>query len=155
MNYFDITIVNAENRENMFPLLKLADDSEDKIREYIHEGELYEVSQNNQTVGAILLTFPAKHEVEIKNMALIHTKRGQGIGKKLIQDVCTIYRRKGYLSMIVGTANSSIGNLAFYQKAGFRFNAIKKDFFNSYKEPIMEYGIQAVDMIILKKSLYK
>lgn len=150
---YDICFVDSGNRENLFPLLKLADDSEDKIREYIHEGELYKITQDYETVGVILFTFPAEGQVEIKNMALIHTKRGDGMGKELIQKFSISYKRKGYTSMIVGTANSSIGNIAFYQKAGFRFDTIKKDFFSSYNEPIVEYGIQATDMVMLKKNI--
>lgn len=55
--------------------------------------------------------------------------------------------------MIVGTANSSIGNLAFYQKVGFRITEVKKDFFSKYPEPIFENGIQALDMIMFEKNL--
>ena len=55
--------------------------------------------------------------------------------------------------MIVGTANSSIDNIAFYQKLGFRMAEIKRDFFKAYPTPIFENGIIALDMIVFEKEL--
>ena len=55
--------------------------------------------------------------------------------------------------MIVGTANSSIDNIAFYQKLGFRMAEIKRDFFKAYPTPIFENGIRALDMIVFEKEL--
>lgn len=55
--------------------------------------------------------------------------------------------------MKVGTANSSISNIAFYQKAGYRLDSIQHDFFSNYKEPIFENGIQAIDLLYFSKEL--
>jgi hypothetical protein len=55
--------------------------------------------------------------------------------------------------MIVGTTNSSIDNIAFYQKLGFRMAEIKRDFFKAYLTPIFENGIRALDKIVFKKEL--
>ncbi len=63
-------------------------------------------------------------------------------------------RERGYHRIIVGTGNSSIDNLAFYQKLGFRFRSVVRDFFTlHYPEPIFEHGIQWCDMIILDLDL--
>jgi hypothetical protein len=44
--------------------------------------------------------------------------------------------------------------LALYQKLGFVKSEIKKNFFlENYTELIIENGIQAVDMIILKRGV--
>ena len=54
----------------------------------------------------------------------------------------------------LGTGNSSIRNLAFYQKVGFRFQSVLRDFFvEYYEEPIFENGIPCKDMVILDMDL--
>lgn len=129
MNNDKVQFTKANDRERMLPFLKLADDSENMIRDYIQEGELYEIVVDDQTVGIILFTFTARDIVEIKNMALVNSMRRKGMGREVIKRFSEHYKKSGYSYMIVGTANSSIGNLAFYQKAGFRFDHIKRDFF--------------------------
>lgn len=54
----------------------------------------------------------------------------------------------------VGTGNSSISQLAFYQKCGFRIVGVDKDFFKRhYEERIIENGIECIDMIRLNIDL--
>ncbi|WP_248736981.1 GNAT family N-acetyltransferase [Neobacillus rhizosphaerae] len=79
--------------------------------------------------------------------------RGNGLGKLVVKEAFHLYKNKGLDKMIVGTANSSIDNLAFYQKLGFRMVEIKKDFFKNYPEPIFENGIRALDMVMFEKDL--
>jgi GNAT superfamily N-acetyltransferase len=63
-------------------------------------------------------------------------------------------RLRGYKKMTVGTGNSSVGNLYFYQKAGFRLVSLVRDFFVlHYDEPIFEHGLQCRDLLILEMSL--
>ncbi|MCH6269112.1 GNAT family N-acetyltransferase, partial [Neobacillus citreus] len=105
------------------------------------------------TAGVMLFTFHPDHVVEIKNMAISEKYQGMGIGKMAIKESFEVYRSRGFNKMIVGTANSSIANLAFYQKAGFRMSEIKKDFFKKYPDPIYENGIRALDMVLFEKNL--
>ncbi|MFD2132129.1 GNAT family N-acetyltransferase [Pseudogracilibacillus auburnensis] len=144
--------VSTENRSAYLNLLLLADESEEIINEYIHEGEMFAIEYENKIVGVALFTFPIELVVELKNIAIDPNYRGKGIGKLILSDACTIYQNRGYSKMIVGTANSSIENIAFYQKAGFRMSEIKKDFFKKYPKPIYENGIQALDMIMFEKK---
>lgn len=89
----------------------------------------------------------------MKNIALDGASRGKGIGRALIEDGIFRYTALGFRRMVVGTANSSIGNLAFYQKCGFRMSHIRRDFFLSYPEPIWENGIRAIDMVMFERGL--
>ena len=75
------------------------------------------------------------------------------MGKRVLELVTDYLKEKEYKEIIVGTANSSIGNLIFYQKCGFRFYEVKKDFFFSYPNPIIENGLRAYDMVMLKKKI--
>lgn len=54
-------------------------------------------------------------------------------------------------SIEIGTGNSSIQELALYQKCGFRLKEIIHDYFvDNYDEPIFENSIQCRDMVLLQ-----
>jgi aminoglycoside 6'-N-acetyltransferase I len=89
-------------------------------------------------------------------MAISELFQGNGFGKQLLQFAEEISQQSGYKKLIIGTGNSSIAQLALYQKAGFEIVRIEKDFFvKNYKQPIMENGIPCKHMIILEKELNK
>lgn len=145
--------VEWDQRLSFFDLLLLADESEEIVNKYILEGEMYSIKYEGATAGVMLFTFHPDHVVEIKNMAISEKYQGMGIGKMAIKKSFEVYRSRRFNKMIVGTANSSIANLAFYQKAGFRMSEIKKDFFKKYPDPIYENGIRALDMVLFEKNL--
>jgi ribosomal protein S18 acetylase RimI-like enzyme len=145
--------VEQDNRHLFMELLLLADESEKIVKEYINLGDMFSILYKGETAGVILFTLHPGKIVEVKNMALAENFRGMGMGKAILQKAFSIYQAKGMQKMIVGTANSSIANLAFYQKAGFRMSEIKKDFFKKYPEPIYENGIRALDMVVFEKNL--
>lgn len=134
--------VAAGHRQPLLPLLILADESEEIVRTYIDEGTMYEIAMDGQVVGVVQVIGD-----EIKNLAIARGNQGKGLGKKAIK----LLQEQPHVSrLVVGTANSSIDNLAFYQKCGFRFSDIRRDFFLQYPEPIFENGIRALDMLMLE-----
>lgn len=139
-------------REKLLDLLLLADEDQDVVMGYINEGKLFEINENNKRAGVIQI-IECEGYYEIKNIAVIPELQGQGIGKKALRFVERISYDDGAQIMKVGTANSSISNIAFYQKAGYRLDSITHDFFTDYKEPIFENGIQAIDMLYFAKEL--
>jgi len=139
-------------REKLLDLLLLADEDQDVVMSYINEGKLFEINENNKRAGVIQI-LECEGYYEIKNIAVIPELQGQGIGKKALRFVERISYDDGAQIMKVGTANSSISNIAFYQKAGYRLDSITHDFFTDYKEPIFENGIQAIDMLYFSKEL--
>jgi hypothetical protein len=56
-------------------------------------------------------------------------------------------------AVVVGTANSSLDNIRFYQKCGFRMDSIRKDFFSYFGRPVYEDGILIQDMLMLRYAL--
>lgn len=148
-----IIAVAKEMREKHLPLLLEADPNEAIVREYLHTGDLFLIKRDQHVIGVCLFTSPKSHTIELKNIAIKSTIRNQGYGKTVIQQASIYYKQKGYREMIVGTANSSIDNIAFYQKLGFRLFDIDPDFFTKYPEPIYENGILARDRLIFVKSL--
>ncbi|ALC80245.1 MULTISPECIES: GNAT family N-acetyltransferase [Bacillus] len=139
------------DREKYLDYLLLADEDEQIVKQYINEGDMYSISMDGQLVGIILFVYHQQRVVELKNLALVPEWRGRGIGKAVLQKTFDIY--KGMEKIIVGTANSSIENIAFYQKAGFRMTEIRRGFFEKYAKPIFENGIQALDMVMFERNL--
>ena len=90
---------------------------------------------------------------EIMELAVAPERHGQGIGRQIVAWLIDEARRRGKRAVLVGTANSSIGNMAFYQKTGFRMDHVRKDYFWYYREPIYENGIQIRDMLVFRYDL--
>ena len=53
-------------------------------------------------------------------------------------------RQQGFKIMIVGTANSSLQNLKFYQRFGFRFGQVVSNFFNQFMKMVYRHLIWSV-----------
>ncbi|WP_445491642.1 GNAT family N-acetyltransferase [Niallia sp. 03133] len=135
-------------------LLLLADPSKELVDEYINRGECYLVFIKQQVVGAYVLLSTRPQTVELVNVVVKEEHRGKGIGKKLVLSAIQTARKNSYKTMEIGTGNSSIGQLALYQKCGFRIIGIDKDYFlRHYIEEIFENGIQCRDMIRLSLDL--
>ncbi|MGX7395498.1 GNAT family N-acetyltransferase [Carnobacterium mobile] len=141
------------DRKKYLELFLIADESEEMVALYLNEGEADLIQLKGKTVGVVLFTFPDPQSVEVKNIAILQKHQNNGFGKQVLAIATDRYAAKGFHFLLVGTANSSISNIAFYQKAGFRLDSIKKDFFLHYSEVIIEDGIQAKDMLVFKKDL--
>lgn len=137
-----------------FELLLLADPSQEMVEEYLAIGECRVAEMAGEIVGVYVLARLDVETTELMNVAVHERLHGQGIGKRLIGDAIQTARKLGYQSLEVGTGNSSIGQLALYQKCGFRVEGVIKDFFiDNYDEEIFENGIQCRDMIRLTRGL--
>ena len=135
-------------------LLLLADPSKEFVLEYMKRGECFVAEIEQQTVGIYVLLPTRPKTVELVNVAVAVKQQGRGIGKQLIVNAMKTAKAKGYKTIEIGTGNSSIGQLALYQKCGFRIIGVDLDFFvRHYSEEIFENGIQCKDMIRLAKDL--
>ncbi|MGM0845201.1 MAG: GNAT family N-acetyltransferase [Bacillota bacterium] len=141
------------NRKDYLQLLLMADESKEAIEKYIFDGDMFSIYYQNKLAGVILFTAVDESTMELKNFALVPEFRRKGIGKAAIEEGLALYKNQEKKTIIVGTANSSIDNIVFYQKAGFRMYEIKKDFFLNYPDPITENGISGLDMIMFKIEL--
>lgn len=135
-------------------LLLEADPSESLVRAYCESGWCMIGEQEDSVVGVYVLLALSETTVEIKNIAVSENSRGQGYGRQLIQHALGEAAQRGFEVVEIGTGNSSFGQLALYQKCGFRMHAIDFDFFRrNYPEPIFENGIECRDMIRLRCTL--
>jgi ribosomal protein S18 acetylase RimI-like enzyme len=137
-----------------YDLLLKADPSKDNIDRYIIDSVIYTAEFKQQTVGCCVLCNVDHETIEIKNIVVDERFQGRGIGTLLLDDAIQKAKSKGFKKIIIGTGNSSIGQLYLYQKVGFRISGIKVDFFReNYSEPIFENGIECRDMIVLEIEL--
>lgn len=135
-------------------LLVLADPSEEMVKEYLHRGSCFVAEEEKQVIGVYVLLPTRPGTAEIVNVAVAETHQGRGIGKKMVMDAIQRAKENNYKTIEIGTGNSSIGQLALYQKCGFRISGVDRDFFvRHYPEKIYENGILCRDMIRLSRNL--
>jgi ribosomal protein S18 acetylase RimI-like enzyme len=143
-------------RERFLPLLLLADESEQQVRSYFQRGDLYAYGAGDAAVG-IVLAIPDEHgAMELKAVAIDPGEQSRGVGKRMLVEVLDDLRRRGVRKVVVGTANAGIGQLAFYQKAGFRLSHIERDFFSparGYPAAMEDNGIRLRDMVWMDLEL--
>lgn len=130
-------------------LLLLADPSEEKIRGYLAHSVCFCAMDGQQIVGACVLIAHSAEKYELMNIAVLPDFQKKRIGSQLLQYSIHALRQIQVYELEVGTGTFGY-QLAFYQRQGFRVNAIDRDFFiTHYKEPIFEEGIQHKDMLRL------
>lgn len=144
----------SKNRPIPYDLLLLADPSREMIDSYLVDSDLYVASESGKVIGVVVLFPVDKETAEIKNLAVRPDHQGKGIGKWLLENTIDIARRKHFKRLVIGTANSSLHQLALYQKVGFKVYSLKRDFFvENYPDPIFENGMQARDLVMLEFDL--
>lgn len=150
----DLIEIDKDRRASCLNLLLIGDEDEKIVKSYINEGSLFTIVYEKKEIGVVqCLTDEEKSAVEVKNIGLKEAYRGKGIGSKVIKKLEALYECNHYSKMIVGTSDTSLGNIAFYKKAGFYQSGVKKNFFLQYVPPIYENGLQAIDMIMFEKKL--
>lgn len=140
--------INAE----ILALLLTADPDVTRINEYLIGSTILLAKEQDTVVGVAVLQSTNK-QYELINIAVSEPHQGQGIAKSLIKKVKETAKLLGAESLIVGTGNSSLSQLALYQKCGFRMHHIEQDFFKHYPEAIYENGIRCIDKLVLRASL--
>ncbi len=156
VNKGDKMEIRKLNKTDKLPieLLLLADPSREIVEEYVNRGECFVAESEQQIIGVYVLLPTRPETVELVNVAVVQEQHGRGIGKQLVMDAIQVAKTKGYKTIEIGTGNSSIGQLALYQKCGFRIVGVDLDFFvRHYPDKIFENGIQCRDMVRLSQDL--
>ncbi len=150
-------VAAGPERDAYLPLLFLADDSEEQVRAYYQHGTLFAFDvPDGRPVGMILAIDEPDGSVELKAVAVEESRHGQGFGTHMLRSVLGELRARGVGRVIVGTSSAGVGQLAYYQKAGFRLWKIERDFFSparGYPEGIEENGIPLRDMVWMDQEL--
>lgn len=144
----------AKDEEIPYPLLLLADPSKAMIDSYLPSSTIYVAEQEGKIIGVYVLLPIGPKAVEVKNIAVAEALQGQGIGKLLLSHAGHTAKAKGYRTITIGTANSSVGQIYLYQQQGFEITGVKVNYFtDNYPEPIYENGEKCVDQLILTRKL--
>lgn len=151
-----VTIREAATQEieELIPILLQAEESEAALWWSLNHlvDTVYRMDDGNTLVGAATVRWNTD-PCEIMELAIVPERHGQGLGKQLVQWLLDEGRRQRKRAILVGTANSSLSNIAFYQKAGLRMDHVRKDYFRYYREPRYENGIQIRDMLVFRYDL--
>jgi ribosomal protein S18 acetylase RimI-like enzyme len=138
-------------REALRGLFTEAEDSRVKLAAYIDRGQVLVAKAGDTVVGHLQLV-----DGEITNMAVAEAHRGRGIGRRLIAAAIDVARAESRDRLTVATAAADIGNLRFYQRAGFRLGGVERDAFTpatGYDPGIVIDGIALRDRVWLDLEL--
>lgn len=151
-----ITIRQARNDELevLMPILLLAEGSERALRWGLANlvDAIYRMDDGEHLVGAATMKW-RDDPCEIMELAIVPEFQKQGLGKQFVTWLIQQARARGKRQVLVGTANSSISNVAFYQKCGFRMDHVRQNYFWYLSEPSYENGIQIQDMLVFRFDL--
>jgi len=147
----------GSERDAYLPLMHLADDSVQQVLSYYQTGTLFVLDAADHTpVGIVLALDEPDGSVELKAVAVDESLQGRGIGTGMLLAALEELRTRGIRRVVVGTSSSGIGQLAFYQKAGFRLAWIERDFFSAargYPDDLVENGIPVRDMVWMDQEV--
>ena len=140
-----------ENKKQYLDLLLLADEQEDMIDRYLESGTMY-AHYDDGVKAVCVVTNEGGGVLEIKNLAVALSHQRKGYGRKVIDFIAEIYRGD-YAVLQVGTGESPV-TIGFYESCGFTISHRVKNFFvDHYNHPIIEQGVQLVDMVYLRKNM--
>ena len=156
-----LTVENVRpgpEREAFLPLLLLAD-AEPQVRGYLQHGDLYALrGADGGPLGVTVVQSDAAEPgtAELRAVAIDPSQHNRGLGRRMLASVLADLRARGFRRSVVGTSNAGIGQIAFYQKAGFRLWRIERDYFTpqkGYDPDERENGLPHRDMIWFDQDL--
>ena len=138
-------------------MFKLADDSERQILSYLYRGEILFASQSGQPLGhALILEQEVPKILELKSIAVVERRQGQGIGGMLMKAAVSYCRTQEAKALKVSTSIADSQALGFYLRHGFRASAIVRDAFtveHGYPKYAADGRIPLNDAIELELAL--
>jgi len=148
----NITVYDEGITDDLMELLLTADPEKSAVLSYVSDSVILTCEVDDKKIGVVVVAINGKH-AELKNIAVSLQYQGKGFAKQLIDEACNLAKQHGVKTVVVGTGNSSLSQLALYQKCGFRMVKVEPNYFLSYSEPIIENGIRCIDRVILQKQL--
>ncbi len=129
-------------------LLLSADGPRSEIAKYLARGELWLADCGGDIVGEMVLMETRVDVWEIMNLAVSQSVQRTGIGTRLLRKARTIAKQRRALRLEVGTGNGGVGQLAFYQRFGFRIVGVDTDFFvRRWHKVAKQNGMALRDMV--------
>ena len=154
-----IEIREATRKEikELIPLLLLAEPHEPSLRWSLKNlsDAVYRLDVEDAPAAAATVRWRGEPEepAEIVELGVARDRQGEGLGRALVAWLVDEARRRGKHAIEVGTGNASLGNIAFYQKCGFRMERVKRDYFWYNPEPNVIDGIPERDLLMFRYDL--
>ncbi len=131
-----------------------ADPERAHVEVYIEQASRLGAYAGNTVVGIAIVELTDEGIAELHAIATERAYRRQGVGRWLLINAREEAIRLGAQTMRVATGNSSLDQLKFYQRAGFRMASIDRGYFDrTYDAPIVEDGIRCRDRVWLDMPL--
>ncbi len=155
-----ITIREAAHGEieELIPILKLAERSERGLRWGLANltDAVYRMDDSQTVIGAATMRW-RDDPCELNEIAVVMGYHGRGYGKQFVGWLLDEARRRDKSALLVGTGNSSLDNIGFYQRCGFRMDHVRKNYFSYHErdfgELVYEYNIAMRDMLVFRYEL--
>lgn len=140
--------------EDLVAVLRDAEEGDELIRAALRDpaNEAFAAWNDGHLVGAAVVQWRPGLASELLYIAVVAERRGNGDGRTILSHLIDELPRHGR-RLVVGTSNSSLDNIAFYQRCGFRMDAVKRDHFDYVQPPVIEHGITMRDMIVFAYEL--
>ncbi len=151
---FECIPMASDQSEILLPILHDAEEDDKRIRAAFLDPACvaYAASVDGTLVGAAVVRWEEGETSEILYIAVIAAARGKGYGKRIIAALQAELPAHGRV-LLVGTANSSLENIAFYQRCGFRMFEVRRGYFTYIQPPLQEHGIIMRDMLVFHYNL--
>ncbi len=107
----------TEDKERYMDLLELGDAKENRIHEYLEQGDMFLLSDDNVPFTVCVVQKQDGGRVVLKNLATSPWERGHGYGTYMLNYVCEYYS-PDYDYLYVESKNEK-QSLEFYHKHGF------------------------------------
>jgi ribosomal protein S18 acetylase RimI-like enzyme len=150
--------VAVGDRLRYLEVLLLADDAGDRVRARLDDGDLFVWIDDldGEPVGAVQALARTPSLWELVLVAVRAEHQGRGHGTAMVDAVIDRLAGRGARRIVVGTATAGVGQLAFYQRAGFRVFAVERDHFDAdrgYDGTETEHGIAIRDLVWLDRLI--
>jgi GNAT superfamily N-acetyltransferase len=149
----EISVVEVPRAQvdSLIPILVLAEPSERALRWSLRNlsDTAYRADVRGEAAGAVSVRWDDE-PAEIVELAIVERCQGRGLGRWLIDWLVREARRRRRRALEVGTRNASLGNIAFYQRCGFRMHHVRQDYFSYYPAPVYEHGIEVRDLLVFR-----
>jgi GNAT superfamily N-acetyltransferase len=154
----EIGEVTRAEAESLIPILLLAEPEERALRyglDHLND-TFYRMRLGGRDVAAATLQW-RRDPAEIGELAVVADMQGRGLGRRMLRFLADEARRRGKSRLLVGTPNSNLDSIAFYQRCGLRMDHVRRDFFDYYARyfggPRSEHGIPTRDMLVFSDDL--
>jgi ribosomal protein S18 acetylase RimI-like enzyme len=144
------------DRRDLLWSFRLAEDSEPALAGYLDRGRVWVARDPGDAVVGHLQAVADGDEWEVLNTAVAEDRRGEGIGRLLLDEAVAAARAAGVRRVVLATGAADVGNLRFYQRCGFRMDRVVRDVFTpeaGYPEGLEVDGIPLLDQVWFSREL--